>query len=152
MHAVVMESLEEYLSGALAPASQREIEAHLSGCALCQSEIEEMRECAQLFGSLRSAEAPEPSPGFIARVLEQVGAEKAVASFAGLFALDFAFGRRLVFASLLMMAVLGGFLISRESGYTGPSPEAVMAQESSPGFEAAPSPDKMLVTLASYGY
>ena len=32
MHGVVIESLEEYLSGALEPAAQRDIEAHLSNC------------------------------------------------------------------------------------------------------------------------
>lgn len=112
-----------------------------------------MREFSQLFGSLKSGEVPEPASGFFVRVLEQVRVGKTAPSFAGMFALDFAFGRRLVFASLLMLAVLGGFLVSRESGYpAGPGPEAVMAQESSPNFEAAPSPDNMLVTLASYGY
>jgi anti-sigma factor RsiW len=153
MHAVVMESLEEYLAGALEPVGQREIEAHLSGCALCRSEVEEMREFSQLFGSLRAGEVPEPASGFFVRVLEQIGAEKGAPSFAGMFAFDFAFGRRLVFASLVMLAVLGGFLVARESGYpAGPGPEAVMAQENTLDLEAAPSPDNMLVTLASYGY
>ena len=62
-----------------------------------------------------------PAPGFYARVMQQVGQRQAVPSFAGFFALDFAFGRRLVFASLLTLAVLGSYLVSYESEYpTGP--------------------------------
>ena len=151
MHAVVMESLEEYLTGALEPATQREIETHLSTCRLCREELHSMQEVSQLFGSLRSDEVVSAAPGFYARVLQQAGGQKAAPSFASLFALDFAFGRRLVFASLLTLAVLGSYLITRETAYsTGPSPETVMAQQESPGFDSAPAQDNMLVTLTDY--
>ena len=40
MHAVVMESLEEYLSGTLTPAALAEIEAHLSACETCRQEVD----------------------------------------------------------------------------------------------------------------
>ena len=67
--------------------------------------------------------------------MQQVGAERPAPSFASLFALDFAFGRRLVFASLLTLAVLGTYLVSRESlDPRGPTPEAIMAQQESPGI------------------
>jgi hypothetical protein len=83
----------------------------------------------------------------------QVGERKTVPSFAGMFALDLAFGRRLVFASLLTLAVLGSYLVSRESGYPSDlSPEAVMAQEGSPAFDSASAQDNMLVTLTAYEY
>src|SRR6185369_9786762 len=113
MHAVVMESLEEYLSGTLKPAVLRDIEAHLNSCETCRQEVAGMQECSQLFSVLK-AEGAElaPAPGFYARVMRQVGQRQAVPSFAGFFALDFAFGRRLVFASLLTLAVLGGYLVS----------------------------------------
>ena len=64
MHAVVMESLEEYLSGTLEPAAQREIEAHLNICASCREEIRSMQEVSQMFLTLRSEEALEASAGF----------------------------------------------------------------------------------------
>ena len=114
MHGVVIESLEEYLAGCLEPGAQRDIEAHLSNCAMCREEIRAMREVSQWFGALRSEEDWEPAPGFSARVMEQVGERKAVPSFANLFALDLAFGRRLVFASLLTLAILGSYLVSRD--------------------------------------
>jgi hypothetical protein len=100
---------------------------------------------------LRSEEVFDPSPSFYAGVVHEVGERRAVPTFSGLFAMDFAFGRRLVFASLLMLAVLGSYLISSEIAYQGgPSPEAVMAQQDSPTFESAPARDNMLVTLTAY--
>src|SRR6266571_2333831 len=124
MHVVVMDSLEEYLAGALEPATQRKIEAHLSTCKMCREEIHSMQDVSQLFVSLRSDEVFDPSPGFYAGVRQQVSERKAAPTFAGLFGLDFAFGRRLVFASLLTLAVLGSYLVSSETEYqAGPSPD-----------------------------
>ena len=153
MHGVVIESLEEYLAGCLEPGAQRDIEGHLSNCEMCRKEIRTMREVSQWFGALRSEEVWEPALGFSARVMAQVGERKPVPSFASLFALDLAFGRRLVFASLLTLAILGSYLVSRETRYpSGLSPEAVMAQEGSPAFDSAPARDNMLVTLTAYEY
>jgi anti-sigma factor RsiW len=151
MHAVVMDSLEEYLAGALEPVRRRAIEAHLSNCGSCREELGSMQETSLLFGSLRSDEVLDLPPGFCAAVLQNVQGLKPAPTFAGLFALDFAFGRRLVFASLLTLAILGGFIATREARYAvGPSPDAIMAQQESPAFDSAASPDNMLVTLTAY--
>ena len=76
---------------------------------------------------------------------------QAVPSFAAFFALDFAFGRRLVLASLLTLAALGTYLVTYESGYpSGLSPETVMAQQDSPAYENARAQDNMLATLTTY--
>lgn len=150
MHAVVMDSLEEYLSGALEPAAKRSIEAHLSTCNACREEVRGMQDVSQLFVSFRAEEEVEASAGFFAAVMQQVEAQRPAPTFSSLFALDFVFGRRLVFASLMMLAVLGTYLVSREVEYpAGPSAEAVMAQEDSPAIDAAPA-DNMLVTLTAY--
>jgi anti-sigma factor RsiW len=151
MHAVVKDSLEEYLSGTLAPAEQRDIEVHLSACNGCREELAGMQDISQLFGFLQPEAAMEPSPGFYARVMQEVGGRKAVPSFAGIFSLDLAFGRRLVFACLLTLAVLGSYLVVSEGGYAGSlSPEAVMAQQNQPTFDSEHGQDNMLVTLAAY--
>jgi predicted anti-sigma-YlaC factor YlaD len=153
MHAVVMQSLEEYLAGTLNPVAQREIEAHLKGCDPCRNEIRSMQEVSELFVSLQPDEAMIPAPGFHARVMQQVEQLKAVPSLANLFGLDMAFGRRLVFACLLTLAVLGSYLVSRETAYpAGPSPETIMAQQESPAFDSAPAQDNMLVTLTAYDH
>lgn len=83
--------------------------------------------------------------------MQEVGARRAAPSFASFFALDFAFGRRVAFASLLTLAIVGSYLITRETEFPGgPSPEAVMAQQNSPSFDSAPARDNMLVTLTAY--
>ena len=152
MHAVMLESLEDYLAGTLEPAQTREIEAHLNTCGMCREEVRGMQEMAGLFTTLRRDEAQtwNVASGFAAKVMEQVGRRKPVPAFASLFALNMAFGRRLVFASLLMLAVVGGYLVNRESQYpVNSSPEAILAQQNLPGFEANPA-NNMLATLTGY--
>lgn len=151
MHAVVIQSLEEYLADALEPAAQREVEAHLNICASCREEIRSMQEVSQMFLTLRSDEAVDASGSFFAGIMQHIEAQKPAPSLTGLFNLDLAFARRLAFASLLTLAVLGSYLVSREVDYTaGVSPEAVMAQQESPSFDMGPAQDNMLVTLTAY--
>ena len=151
MHAVVMDSLEEYLSGAIEPAAQRAVEGHLAACAACRDEVKSMQEVSLLFSSLHTDEVFESLPRFTASVMQHVGDLKPEPTFASRFALDLAFGRRLVFASLVLLAVLGSVLATREAQYSaGPSPEAILAQQESPSFDASPSPANMLVTLTAY--
>jgi len=143
MHQVILVRLEEYLSGSPSP---REFTAHLESCEECSAEVREMLE---LSGALRAIHESEPldvPPGFYARVTQRVEATRP-RSFWSLFWLEPAFGRRVAFASLMTLAILGSYLISRETEYsTGPSnPAAIMAQQS-----AGESPDTMLATLASY--
>ena len=106
MHAVMIESLEEFLSGSLDPAALREIEVHLATCPSCREEVRAMQDLSGMLVALRADEVVEPAPGFYSRVVEQVGRSKPAPWFAGLLGFDMAFGRRLVFASLLLMAVM----------------------------------------------
>ena len=82
MHAVVMDSLEEYLSGTLKPAVQRDIEAHLSSCESCREEIQSMQDVSHLLVIPAVRRSSRPSPGFFAGVMRQVGERQAVPSFA----------------------------------------------------------------------
>jgi anti-sigma factor RsiW len=151
MHAAVMEGLEDYLSGSLNPAGRKRIEAHLEQCEMCREEVTAMEEASLLFQEMRSGEAIGASPGFYARIMDRVEEQKPAPSLANLFAFDLAIGRRLAFASLLTLAVLGSYLVSRETGYSGsPSPVTVMAQQDSPSFGSAAGHDAMLVTLTAY--
>jgi anti-sigma factor RsiW len=144
MHQVIVESLEEYIGGDLAPSTRRDFEAHLEACEECKREVNGMLELSGLFVSLRSTEEIAPPPEFCAQVFARVSKQQ-TASFWTLFSLDATFGRRVVFASLMTLAVLGSFLVSREVAYSpGPArPESVMAEQ-------AASRDTMLVTLTSY--
>src|SRR5215831_5754351 len=106
MHQVIVDSLEEYMGGVLAPSSQRDFEAHLATCEECRREVNSMMEMSSLFESLQAPAEIEVSPGFYARVRSEISS-KMTPSFWSLFSLDAAFGRRVVFASLLTLAVLG---------------------------------------------
>jgi len=151
MHAVVMNSLESYLAGTLDPSVVREIEAHLKTCAGCRDEVGEMRQISAWIGTLKGEEPVTPEPGFYARVMQQVGDRKPIPTFADLFSLDFAFARRVAFACLLTLAVLGSYLVTRESGEPAAlSPEVVMAQQDAPSFDSNQAHEAMLATLTHY--
>jgi hypothetical protein len=149
-----MDNLEEYLADTLEPAVLRNIEAHLSTCGMCREGIHGMLDVSQLFATLRHDEGEEweAAPGFYGKVMGQVIQRKSAASFANFFAVNLAFGRRVVFASLLMLTVVGGYLVTHESLHpAGPSPEAILAQQNSPAFDSAQAEDNMLaVTLTAY--
>jgi anti-sigma factor RsiW len=151
MHSVVMENIEEFLAGTLEPAEHQALEAHLKSCELCREEVRGMQSVSLLFGSLRAEAAFEPGPGFYARVMQRAEEAKPASFFSGIFAMDAVFGRKLVLSSLLTLGILGGYLISRESSYmAGPTPEAIMAEQTRAAFDSASGPESMLVTLTNY--
>lgn len=151
MHSVVMENLEEFLAGTLEPAEHQAVAAHLSSCELCREEVHGMQSVSLLFGSLRTETVFEPAPGFYARVMQRAEVSKPAPFFAGIFGLNGLFGRKLVFSSLLTLGILGGYLMVRESSYTtGPTPDAVMAEQTQAAFDSAPAPESMLITLTHY--
>ena len=145
MHQVILDRLEEYLAGT--PGS-REFTAHLESCHECRTEVGEMQELSSAFQSLRGVEVEEvaPTPGFYARVSQRVEQQRP-RSFSSLFWLDPMFGKRVAFASVMTLAVLGSYLITRETEYSAgpPDAEAIMAEHA-----PAQDPDVMLATLASY--
>jgi len=69
----------------------------------------------------------------------------------GLFSPGAAFFRRIAFASLLVLASLGSFLVTRENAQSGVDGAAIMAQHDLSGTGAeGVDRDRILVTLASY--
>jgi len=151
MHAVVMDSLEDYLAGVLGPADRKDIETHLSMCEACREEVVGMRQVSRWVRSLRTDQALAPAAGFYSRVMQEVGHRKPVPTFSGMFSLDVVFGRRLAFGCLLVLAVLGSYLITRETGEPAfLSPEVIMAEQDAPTFDAGQAHEAMLATLTSY--
>ncbi|MBV8904243.1 MAG: zf-HC2 domain-containing protein [Acidobacteriia bacterium] len=151
MHGVLTDRLEEYLAGTLEPVARRQFEAHLNTCAPCREEVQGMQELSDGLAFLRPDQSIAPSPSFYAGIMERIGRQNVAPTFTGLLSWRFAFGRRMAFASLLVLAVLGSYLWLGERVYTaGPTPEAVMAQQESPAFESRPAQDNMLVTLTAY--
>lgn len=152
MHDAVINELEEHLAGTASP----EFHAHLAGCPDCRAEVESIARVSQLLEELRSDSEPAavPSPFFYTRVAASI-IEHQNTDHWGLLAPGAAFFRRVAFASLVVLACLGSYLVMREgdmSTVRGTDAAAVMAQHDVTADHAASSDrNLMLVTLASYG-
>jgi hypothetical protein len=148
MHEIVTSDLEKHFSGN-APASFYE---HLRGCPACSAEVAAMDDVFAVLHEMKAdAEtAPEPSLGFYNRVVGNI-VDRQRKEVWGLFSPGAAFFRRIAFASLLVLASLGSFLVTRESSEGGADAAAIMAQQDSPGAHSDTADrDRILVTLASY--
>jgi anti-sigma factor RsiW len=151
MHRIIQDELEEYLAGAVDGEKRKLMESHLAECAECSEEVGAMREMSRLFEALRPEipDTPQMEPGFYARVSRRIEKEHSGSIWSLLF--EPVFIRRIAFASLLLLATLGTFLVSQETEFNpSPSAEAVMAEYDSPPAGQAPARDHMLVTLVSY--
>lgn len=150
MHDPVVNELEDYLAGKASPA----FHGHLASCQDCRAEVESIAEISGMLAVLRSdpETATQPSPFFYTRVAAGIVEHQNTGHW-GLLAPGAAFFRRVAFASLLLLASLGSYLVMRE-GDIIPTADAVtiIAQHDSTADHAASADrDVMLVTLASYG-
>jgi predicted anti-sigma-YlaC factor YlaD len=155
MHDIVVNELEDHLAGTASPA----VHAHLAACPECRTEVESMAQVSQLLADLKADQetAADPSPYFYTRVAASI-VEHQNTDHWGLLAPGAAFFRRVAFASLIVLACLGSYLVMREGDMAdmsvarGTDPAAVIAQHDSTADHAASSDrNLMLVTLASYG-
>jgi len=153
MHKVVVDELERHLSG----NASRAFYDHLELCEPCRAEVAGMEELSTLLRELRPAEgsealeaAPQPSPYFYNRLTWNIVENQRREAW-GLFSPGTAFFRRVAFASLLLLAGLGSFLVSREASFSGTDAAAIMAQHDPVVSHSESSDrDRMLVTLATY--
>jgi len=148
MHDSVLNELEKHFSGD-APQSFYD---HLEICPACRAEVQSMDEVALVLRDLKpeSGAAPEPALGFYNRVVGDIVDRQQKEAW-GLFSPGAAFFRRIAFASLLVLASLGSFLVTRESSEGGTDAAAIMAQHDSSAVHAdGADRDRILVTLASY--
>jgi hypothetical protein len=157
MHDIVIEGLERHLSGGATSAFY----AHLDACSECRSGVAEMESLSLLFRELRSGVdttagiAPEPRLGFYNRVAGEIIDHQRKEAW-GLFSPGAVFFRRIAFASLLLLAGLGSFLVSRESSFTGDmvagQDAATIMAEHDTGLShtEVSDRDRMLVALATY--
>lgn len=113
MHRLTQDHLEEVLAGSL-PAGHQVI-AHLKGCPECSDEVDAMRlhnEMLRTWSLPAEASEIEPAPGFYARVLERIEAQRPISIWA-MFAESF-IGRQMLTASLAMAVVTVGFAVMAE--------------------------------------
>jgi len=159
MHDIVVDELERHLSG----NASRAFYQHLDICRDCRIEVAQMDDLSTLLRELRfDADAVrvkpgcspivEPSLGFYNKVTYRIVEHQQKEAW-GIFSPGAAFFRRVAFASLLLLAGLGSFLVTRESSVDGVGADAaaIMAQHD-PGVEhpEGSDRDRMLVTLANY--
>ena len=154
MHESIKGRLEEYLRGTSDRETLREFELHLESCESCRSEVRRMQEHSLMLKALRAPAESEPGPGFYGRVMERIESQRR-SSIWGIF-MQPVFGRRIVFATLVALLFLGGYLISTEmdQSLTASAPEAILAgEEPAPplGADRDRDRDAVLVNLTTYG-
>ena len=145
MHDIVMNDLEKHFTG----DAPQTFYAHLEICAVCREEVAEMDRLCLVLQDLKPEDAghPEPSLGFYNRVAGNIVDRQNKEAW-GLFSPGAAFFRRIAFASLLLLAGLGSFLITHENIDSGTDAVAIMAQHDDRPSDS--DRDRILVTLASY--
>ena len=151
MHDEILNELEGYLSGE--PVS-RSFTQHLVVCPPCAREVDAMEQVSVSLHSLRlnEAEAITPPLGFYAKVARNIEAEQKSPLW-GIFAPDLQFFRKVAFASLMLLAVLGSYLVSRESDYTHSmaAEQATLTEHNvAVPHESPADRQHILVTLAAY--
>ncbi len=152
LHDIVVDEFERHLSG----NASRAFHDHLDQCSGCRAEVAAMAEVSSLIQEFRSdAESvPQPSLGFYNRVANRIVDDQKREAW-GLFSPGALFFRRIAFASLLLLACLGGFLVTHETSYVpstsdGNPDVAIVQHNISDGHAANADRDQMFVTLATY--
>ncbi len=154
MHRIIEDGLEDYLAGRVL----REFEVHLQSCRDCREELDGVRSVSVLMREVFEVPVasddyqPVAAQGFYARLSETIEARRPVSPWS-FFSIDAVFGRRVAFASLLALALVGGFLISHETDATlldaQPNAEAVIAEHDPSARDTTVDRDRMMIEVAS---
>jgi predicted anti-sigma-YlaC factor YlaD len=151
MHRVIQDRLEEVLAEPN-PASP-ELAAHLSECEDCREEVSVMRRHASMLRALRAPETtPEVRPGFYARVMERIEAQRPINIWELFF--ESTFGRRIAMASMALAFLFSVYLVSSERYAEQPITVGVSAsypaEEQMVSAAGLPDKDTVLVNLVTY--
>ena len=139
MDELMKDNLEDHLSGMLAGKRKDEFASYLAKRPKAAEELAGFEESAALLRELRPEAGDElsfqPAPGFYGRVMRQVEDERDV-PFWMVFLEPFLL-RRLAFASLMWLVLLGGYIVVAD----GPDPrdprvaEHILTRPASPELE-----------------
>lgn len=160
MHEPVRAHLEEYLSR---PESvPAEVRSHVDACPECRQKLDDLAVQSGLFRGLAIGADVDPRPGFYARVLDRIEAERPMSIWSIL--LEPRFGFRLSLASAVLVLLMGAFLFTSEP-MSGPAPMPIdpkgltvttggREDVTAPVLGNSESPDQVrnavLVSLATY--
>ncbi len=150
MHDIVFREFEDHLNGNASAA----FHDHLRTCESCRGEVEGITGITSLLHELAPAadgnDAPQPSPAFYAALANRIVETEASRSW-GLFSIGDLFFRRVAFASLILLACLGSFLVTREASEGGADAASIMAQHDAISSHSdSADRERLLVTLAEY--
>jgi anti-sigma factor RsiW len=155
MERFIEQYLEEYLMGSLEPAKKAEFETRLEAAdEYTRQTVAQFTVQGRLLrGAMRAPEDLEPSAGFYGRVLQRIEAQKASAWWLGF--LEPAFSRRLAFASLTLLLLLGFSLytVHQEPIVVASTPAEVMAApavDEMTGVDPEQGRETVLVDLAAF--
>lgn len=159
MHQPVRNNLEEYLrsvGGSFAKPVPPEMETHLASCGDCAKKLKQLERQAVALRSLKGPADLEPRAGFYARVMQRIEDARATNSIWAAF-LDPVFAKRLSYALVTMVLLLGTYLVSTEPGDRGAVHQPAMAVTqtrdvvtSDDGVTTPQERDAVLVDLAAY--
>ena len=148
MHRLIQDHLEEVLAELNGNGSSP-VAVHLAECGECREEVSALRQQASLLRTLgANDETLAPRPGFYARVMERIEAQRPIDIWQLFF--DSAFGRRVAMASVAVALLFGLYLVSSERLE---QPITISVEDhSGMTFSKAGLPDKdtVLVDLVTY--
>jgi predicted anti-sigma-YlaC factor YlaD len=145
MHRLIQDHLEEVL----AEPSTGQIAVHLAECEECREAVSAMRLNASALRALRASDDTlAPRPGFYARVMERIEAQRPIDIWQLFF--DSAFGRRIAIASMALAFLFSVYLVSSER--FAQQAVTITVEENQPELAQAGLPDKdtVLVDLVTY--
>jgi anti-sigma factor RsiW len=154
MHRPVKEHLEQYLRGAGQPGEDREFDSHLAACERCRRELDLLAAQSRLLQLLAPGDEIEAPPGFYARVVTLVESRRRTPVLYDF--LDPSFGRRMVYACLATLLLLGSYLVYTEQTPLSDtsSPVTFLADDAQATGHVGDNPqrdrERVLVSLASY--
>jgi predicted anti-sigma-YlaC factor YlaD len=144
MHRIIQDHLEEVLAESNPAAA-----AHLAECGECREEISALRSHAAMLRTLRANDDTlAPRPGFYARVMERIEAQRPIDIWQLFF--DSVFGRRIAMASMALALLFSLYLVSSERLA---QPVSISVEDrSGMALSTAGLPDKdtVLVDLVTY--
>ncbi|MCZ2149630.1 MAG: hypothetical protein LC126_17870 [Bryobacterales bacterium] len=150
MHPPAREGIEGYLAG----KPDAGFLEHLAACPECTETVSQLEYQARLIRTLKAPVSPEPDPGFYARVMDHIEAQKE-SSIWSVF-LEPLFARRLMYASAVLTLLLGLFLFtSPKDDYSASAsmPEQILAADPHPAPQLVDSEqdrNTVFVQLTTY--
>ena len=139
MHTILNQNLEKYLEGRLSADVQASLDAHMSECSSCRTELDEMLESHQLLSVFAVTEddpALEPTPGFSIKVLQSIDAAGRPAPWWMAFPQSLQMFRQVALAAVLLVVLASGYVLTLQTTSASTTAELLVDM---PSYRQAPA-------------